>query len=137
MEGPLDARWQVVEAKIQVGEETVEYRRAGTGVPVLLLHAAPPKPGEGGGSPEGEAFTALARRHRVFQPMTPIPLNQDDAENWLRGVVEGLGLVTPDVVADPELAPPLARLVGEKGGFVGRVIFLAGNRTADDPWEAS
>jgi len=120
---------QVVEAEIQVGKETVKYRRAGTGAPVLLLQAPFPGPlGRG----EVDTFVALARESRVFQPMTPIPRGRDHAERWLRGIVEGLGLVTPDVVADPELAPSLARLVRQNGGFVGRVTFLAGIGPANE-----
>jgi len=134
VESPVNADRKVVEATIQVGGETVEYRRAGTGAPVLLLQATPPGHTKGGADTETEPFSALARSHRVFQPITPIPLSQDAAERWLQGVVEGLGLITPDVVADPELAPALARLVGEKGGFVGRVVFLAGKGQAGDLW---
>jgi len=138
MENPLNMKSsanvdsQIVEAELQVGDETVRYRRAGTGAPILLLQVRRPGPdgmGEGiemGKEIEVDTFAALARGHRVFQPMTPIPRSRDHAERWLRGVVEGLGLVTPDVVADPDLAPALARLVRQKGGFVGHVTFLAG-----------
>jgi len=144
MENPLNRKSSsngdslIVEAELQVGVETVRYRRAGTGAPVLLLQVRRPGPagmGKGietdednavGEDIAGDTFAALARGHRVFQPTTPIPRSRDHAERWLRGVVEGLGLVMPDVVADPELAPALARLVRQKGGFVGQVTFLAG-----------
>ncbi len=125
MESPLNTELQVVEAEIQVGEETVRYRRAGTGAPVLLLGGRHPESVGERGSVEAEIFHALARSHRVFQPTTLIPRDQDAAERWLQSVVEGLGLITPEVVADAELAPALARLVSQSGGFVGRVIFLA------------
>jgi hypothetical protein len=128
----LNADAQVVEAEIQVGEETVRYRRAGTGAPVLLLHANPPGSGERMAGTEWDAFVTLARGHRVFQPLTGVPITPDAAEKWLRGVVEGLGLETPAVVADPDLAPALARLVRENGGFVGRVIFPVRDGPADD-----
>jgi len=132
MESPLNMKSssngdsQIVEAEIQVGDETVRYRRAGTGAPVLLLQVRRPGPSGMGETIEVDTFAALARGHRVFQPTTPIPRSRDHAERWLRGVVEGLGLVTPGVVADPELAPALARLVRQNGGFVGQVTFLAG-----------
>jgi len=129
MKSSLNADSQIVEAEIQVGEETIRYRRAGTGAPVLLLQVRRPGPAGTGEDIEVDTFAALARGHRVFQPTTPIPRSRDHAERWLRGVVEGLGLVTPDVVADPELAPALARLVRQNGGFVGQVTFLAGTET--------
>lgn len=129
METSLNADSTIVEAEIRVGTATIRYRRAGTGAPVLLLQ----QPGSGSGEwedgTEVDVFVALSQRHRVFQPLTPIPRRRDHAENWLRGVVEGLGLVMPDVVADPGLAPTLARLVRQEGGIVGRVTFLAGTRS--------
>ena len=115
----------MVEAEIQVGEETVRYRRAGTGAPVLLLGGRHTGPIGEAGSIMADLFHELARDHRVFQPTTLIPRDQDAAERWLQSVVEGLGLITPEVVADAELAPALARLVSQNAGFVGRVIFLA------------
>jgi hypothetical protein len=130
----LNVDTQVVEAEIQVGDETVRYRRAGSGAPVLLLHATM-SPNEGGGASEVEAFASHARTHRVFQPMTSVPVTPADAEKWLRGVVEGLGLIAPIVVADPELAPVLARLVRENAGIVGQVIFPARIGPAGDIWE--
>lgn len=126
-ETPLNAELQVTVAEIQVGGERVQYRRAGTGAPVLFLQG--PHPVQVQEAVGEDVFLALARRHRVFQPTTPIPRNRDDTEKWLQGVVEGLGLMTPEVVADPELAPALARLVSQNGGFVGRVIFLVGQGT--------
>jgi hypothetical protein len=133
-ENPLNADSQVVEAEVRVGEETVQYRRAGTGTPVLLLHASM-SPGETGAGGEADTFASLSRRYRVFQPLTPIPVTPDNAEKWLRGVVEALGLIAPAVVADPELAPVLARLVHDNRGFVGRVVFPARRGPADEIWE--
>jgi hypothetical protein len=116
---------EVVEAEIRVGGRAVRYLRAGRGSPVLLL-------GEGGSdAPPGAVFQALAREHRVFRPLGPIPRSRDEVEGWLRGLVEGLGLRTPQVVAGGELAPLLARLVCRNGGFVGRVVFLPPGGEAD------
>jgi len=130
----LNVDTRVVEAEIQVGDERVQYRRAGTGAPVLLLHAIL-SPNEGEGGTEAETFASLARTHRVYEPMTSVPVTPADAEKWLRGVVEGLGLIAPIVVADPELAPVLARLVRENAGIVGQVIFPARIGPAGDIWE--
>jgi hypothetical protein len=119
---------EVVEAEVRVGGKAVRYLRAGHGSPVLLL-------GDGGpDAPPGDLFRDLAREHRVFRPLGPIPRGRDEAEDWIRGMVEGLGLRTPHVVAGGELAPRLARLVRRNGGFVGRVVFLpAGGHTDGQP----
>jgi hypothetical protein len=110
----------VVEAEIQVGGVSVRYLRAGRGTSMLLLLGDPVD------EPlAGNAFASLARHHRVFRPLGPIPRGRDEVEHWLRGLVEGLGLRSPDVVADARLAPLLARLVRRNGGFVGQVVFLA------------
>ena len=110
----------VVEAEIQVRGVSVRYLRAGRGTSVLLLLGDPVDEPRA-----GDAFASLARNHRVFRPLGPIPCGRDEVEHWLRGLVEGLGLRAPDVVADARLAPLLARLVRRNGGFVGRVVFLA------------
>jgi hypothetical protein len=116
-----------VEAEVQLGDASVRYLRAGQGSPVLLLLEDP-----AGEDRPGETFRALARDHRVFQPLCQVPLGRDEAERWLRGLVEGLGLRAPDLVAPAELAPLLARLVRRNGGFVGRVVFLAPAGEADE-----
>jgi len=121
----LNADPKVIEAELRLGEVTVPYRRAGTGAPVLLLQEPGPTPWGSGAT----TFDTLSQRYRVFQAMTPIPRRRDHAERWLQGVVEGLGLVMPDVVADPALAPILARLVRQNRGLVGQVTFLAGTHS--------
>lgn len=113
----------VIEAEVQVGDRTVRYLRAGRGSAVLLL-LGPSEPG----NTESAAFSTLARDHRVFRPTTGIPGERSEAERWLSGLVEGLGLHAPDVVAAPELAPLLARLVRRNDGLVGQVLFLAPRR---------
>jgi hypothetical protein len=117
----------IVEAEIRLGGVAVRYLRAGSGSPVVLL-LGDSAPGEG----PGEPFTSLAREHRVFRPVGRIPGGRDEAERWLRGLVEGLGLREPDVVAEARFAPLLSRLVRRNGGFVGRVVFLAPRGEADE-----
>jgi hypothetical protein len=127
MNAGMDETNGIVRAEIQVGDDTVPYERAGRGSPVLLLlsdGAAEAWP--------GATFEALARDRRVYHPKVPMPRSRNDAERWIRGLVEGLGLGAPDVVADAELAPLLARLVRTNGGLVGQVLFLPPTEEADE-----
>lgn len=106
-----------VEAELEVGGTRIRYRRAGTGAPALLLGVDP-----GAGDP---AFEELARSFRVYLLLGGPPLRRGEAEAWLHGVIEGLGLFEPELYADPALAPVLSRLVTRNRGLVGRVTFLA------------
>jgi hypothetical protein len=122
----IDESNGIVKAEIQVGNHSVPYERSGHGSPVLLLLA--------GGAAEarpGATFQALARTRRVYRPTGPIPRSRDEAERWIRGLVEGLGLGVPDVVAEAEFAPLLARLVRRNDGLVGQVLFLCQATDAD------
>jgi hypothetical protein len=119
MDTGMDETVRIVKAEIQVGNDTVSYERAGSGPPVLFLLLD-------GGEEEwaGATLQALARNHRVYRPKVPIPRGRAEAERWIRGLVEGLGLRAPDVIAEADLAPLLSRLVRRNGGLVGQVIFL-------------
>lgn len=102
-----------IEAIVQTGETETAYRRAGRGRPVLLLMGA--------SSPEGdEVFRRLAGTALVIEPRAvPAP---DLWPDWLRGVVDGLGLDRPDLVVSPALsaaAEAFALLDPER---VGRVL---------------
>lgn len=111
-----------VEAVVEVDGEEIRYRRAGQGSPVLLLRS-----GARVGSGTGEVdalFRELASGRRVIEPLTPLPTRRGAADRWLRGLIEGLGLTAPEVMAEPALAPLLTRFVGRNGGAVGRVVFL-------------
>jgi hypothetical protein len=110
----------VVEAELQIGHRRIRYLRGGEGSVVLLLRAERDGPGDD----RWDTFHQLTARHRVVAPVEPPPSRRDEAERWLRGVVEGLGLRTPEVIADAELAPILSRFVRRNGGLVGRVVFL-------------
>jgi hypothetical protein len=73
---------------VVAGAVETSYRRAGQGPPVLLLSADP------------QAFAALARRFRVLQPdPTPGAVGSSGWVEWLRGLVDGLGLARPAGVA--------------------------------------
>jgi hypothetical protein len=110
----------IVEAELHIGQERVRYIRAGEGSVVLLLRASRRGPEDD----LQDTFHRLAQRHRVVAPVEPPPGRRDEAERWLRGVVEGLGLRFPEVHAEAALAPLLSRFVRRNGGLVGRVVFL-------------
>jgi hypothetical protein len=109
-----------MEAVIQTTEGETPYRRAGRGPGLLLLQRAPP-------ARSGDAlFDALAETFLVIAPLVPPPGRRGAAERWLQGLIEGLGLDTPDIVADAELAPVLSRFVRRGGELAGRALFLQG-----------
>jgi hypothetical protein len=110
----------VVEAELQVGQARIRYLRAGEGPVVLLLRASRGGPGDD----LGDTFHLLTAEHRVVAPVEPPPGRRAEAERWLRDVVEGLGLRSPEVLADAALAPLLSRFVRRNVGLVGRVVFL-------------
>lgn len=114
---------RIVTAVVQVGDETVPYERAGRGSPVLLLPCDAVYEAW-----HRETFEAMAWKRRVYRPTVPMPRRRDQAERWIQGLVEALGLRVPDVVAEAELAPVLSRLVRRNGGFVGQVLFLQPRR---------
>jgi hypothetical protein len=90
----------VVEAVVQAGSHETSYRRAGTGRPVVLLLRADAL------SPRADPlFDALAREFRVVAPTLPdAPVLLD----WVRAVIDGLGLERPALLVDASLAGSLA-----------------------------
>jgi hypothetical protein len=128
-----------VEAVVQVEGEEIRYRRAGRGPAVLLLRRSSPgviSTGgvSSGGLLEGDSlFRELAETQRVIAPLSPPPGRRGAMERWLRGIIEGLGLQAPDLVAEASMAPLLSRFVGRSGGAVGRVVFLAEEESGDSP----
>jgi hypothetical protein len=110
-----------VEAVLQTGAMETRYRRAGAGVPVLLLF------------PRGladvlgaELFTRLSTRYRVVAPVVPDGVGGAGIprSTWLRALIDGLGLVQPTVVADETLAGALLGFSLVDPGRVGGVVAI-------------
>lgn len=120
----------MIEAVVQTGEFETTYRRAGLGAPVVLLGRAE------GQEPAPWLFDALARRFRAIAPVLPAAARREGAEaclvleSWLRGLIDGLGLEGPAVVADAALGPALLRFDALDPYRLDRVVLL---RRAGDP----
>lgn len=112
----------VVLAHVQTGVQETRYRRAGHGRPVLLLLGAPHGDHEA-------LFTRLAEEFRVFEPEAVSVI--DDWEGWLRGVIDGLGLVRPALVADLGTLAPAEAFARQDPDRVGPVL-AAGAGDPDD-----
>src|SRR5688572_25453689 len=90
----------VIEAVLQVGTEVTRYVRAGEGETVLLVSDRPCE--EVALSP---TFLEMAERRRVIAATPPAG---SDIE-WLRDLIDGLGLESPELIGDRNVAPLLVR----------------------------
>jgi hypothetical protein len=105
----------MIEAVVQTGLVETSYRRAGVGEPVLIL----------AGRTEREAgdwlFGQLAERFRTIAPVLP---GEGELEAWLRGLIDGLGLDRPAVVAATALGAGLLRFMALDPGRAGRIALF-------------
>jgi pimeloyl-ACP methyl ester carboxylesterase len=118
----------MIEAVVQTGAFETSYRRAGSGVAVLLLIM------------EAEAeigdwlFGQLSRRFRTIAPVLPAgsqPVSGAspngagaDLEDWLRGLIDGLGLEQPALVAGAACGARLLRFMALDPHRVGRLALV-------------
>jgi pimeloyl-ACP methyl ester carboxylesterase len=121
----------MIEAVVQTGAMETSYRRAGAGCAVLLLTGA----GEAmeAGEPDW-LFGQLARHFRIIAPILPAGLDggsgRDPAgggrelEDWLRGLIDGLGLDRPALVAGSPRGAGLLRFMALDPDRVGRVALI-------------
>jgi pimeloyl-ACP methyl ester carboxylesterase len=117
----------MIEAVVQTGPVETSYRRAGAGPPVLLLVE----------TAEAEAgdwlFDQLAGRFRTIAPTLPVRLDgagmdpttdRVELEGWLRGLIDGLGLERPAVVAGAARGTSLLRFLALDPERVARVALV-------------
>jgi hypothetical protein len=118
----------MIEAVVQTGTLETSYRRAGAGSAVLLLI----------GPTEAEAsdwlFGQLAGRFRIIAPVLPTGLDGragantagdgHELEGWLRGLIDGLGLERPAMVAGVACGASLLRFMALDPDRVGRVALV-------------
>jgi pimeloyl-ACP methyl ester carboxylesterase len=118
----------MIEAVVQTGPFETWYRRAGVGGPVLLL-IGPPAAAVG-----DWLFSQLAGRFRTIAPVLPAglagasgtgtPVEGGGLEDWLRGLIDGLGLEQPALVAAAERGVGLLRFMALDPERVGRLALV-------------
>lgn len=120
----------MIEAVVQIGGVETLYRRAGRGPRVLVL-----------GEPVGPSATVglfeyLAGHFRTIAPVLGGNMDaggggrEGSPELWLRGLVDGLGLERPAIIADEASAHVLLRFAIGDPGRVDRIV-LVGNRGSE------
>lgn len=121
----------MIEAVVQTGSFETVYRRAGYGGPVLLL--------VGAWDPAGEwLFEHLAARFRTIAPIPPVPVDDggqagDAFEPWLRGLIDGLGLQGPALVATLTDGAALLRFAAADPHRVERMALVTHGATGAGP----
>lgn len=127
---------KAIEAAIQMGDTITSYRRAGTGMQVLLL-----SDGAQGGDPDDGLFRILAEHFKVFAPaMTAtgdVAQAAVAASAWLRDLVDGLGLDRPSVVADGAFVVPALGFALTDADRVDRLVVVYRDRPDEGLHEAA
>ena len=96
---------RTIEALVQTDGVETTYVRAGAGAPVIVLRAcAIPAASD-------PVIEQLAREFRVFAPDLCCAENAPNFSEWLRGLIEGLGLEEPRVVVTADSEEELVALL--------------------------
>lgn len=128
----------IVEALVRADGSDIAYLRAGCGPPLVVLcvppEAAPRGAGGGGSDRDRDAAHAiaahLAPRFRVIVPLAAPPRGAAGGR-WLRGLIDGLGLERPTLVAGASLAPLLLRVIDRDPDRVGAVVVVPAASAAE------
>jgi hypothetical protein len=116
---------RVIAAIVHTGRFETAYRRAGAGLEVLLLvEAAKAELGDW-------LFGQLARGFRTIAPVLPPGTDPGtgagaggDLVEWLRGVIDGLGLERPALVSGPACGAGLLRFLAVEPHRAGRLALV-------------
>jgi len=118
-----------IEAVVQAGATETHYRRAGSGPAVLLLF-----PGGADDPPAARLFARLARRFRVIAPRPPASVraaacfaggDPTPVADWLRDLIDGLGLVRPGLVVCHAFGPAALAFSRTDPGRAGALVTLS------------
>jgi pimeloyl-ACP methyl ester carboxylesterase len=115
----------MIEAVVQIGSVETAYRRAGSGRTVLLLV------GEGDAAVDW-LFEQLAVRFRTIAPLRPGGIDEGGyatLDLWLRGLIDGLGLQRPALVAGVADARSLLRFATIDPERVDRIALVVDGET--------
>lgn len=113
-----------VQALVRADGVEIPYLRAGRGPAVLLLTGISQEDGEEplpGGRP---VLEILSLRFRVIAPLRTPPSGPTSGAHWIRGIIDGLGLERPTVIAEAEQAPLLLRTIARDPERIGAVLIL-------------
>lgn len=124
-EPPLAA--PAIDAVVLTGPTETPYRRAGSGLPVLLLS------GTGGEISGGQLFRELSDQFRVIAPRMPATARERSIalplSSWLRDLIDGLGLVRPNLVAEEAFGIAALRFAMMDPERVGRLVIVCHDHT--------
>jgi hypothetical protein len=118
----------MIEAVVQTGRFETAYRRAGNGGPVLLLAGDPGAAGDW-------LFEQLAAHFRTIAPLGSGRIDGGGYatfELWLRGLIDGLGLQRPALVAGFSAAAPLLRFAAADPHRVDRIALVMHGGSAEE-----
>jgi hypothetical protein len=115
------------EGILHCGGSEIPYRRRGHGPPLLVVTRHPGSPLD----PVDEEALAVAG-FRVVVPLAPLPTAAPQADRWMLGLLEGLGLERPGLVLDREAAVVLQHFLQRHGERIGAVTILAGGEAAGE-----
>lgn len=119
-----------INAVVLTGPTETHYRRAGSGPSVLLLS------GTGGEISGGQLFRELSDQFRVIAPRMPAAAGEPSIplalSSWLRDLIDGLGLVRPDLVAEEAFGISALRFAMLDADRVGRLVILSRDHADPD-----
>ena len=113
-----------VRATVFAGGVETEYYRSGSGSPVLLLLMPP-------GDPDRDrVINLLSLRARVIAPKVPAAVG---FSSWLRGFLDGIGVLPVHIVATEALSTPALLFAAADPSLVEQVTLWKSDRQPSEP----